>query len=122
MIVVIIVAILAAAAVPIYRSMVSKSYESEIVSGLGAFRTAQSAYRTEHGNYADQAGLEGGGLIAASDFEDMGYVQYGDYSIPSSADDTYTIEWSRPSGGTRDIGDYDFATVTMDQGGTIARS
>jgi len=121
MIVVIIVSILAAAAVPMYRSIVSRSYEAEIVSGLSVYRTAERAYRAEHGVYTDLAGLEGAGLIASTDFEDMAYVEYGDYTIPSSADDSYTVQWTRPSGGSRDVEDYNHATVTMDEDGTIVR-
>jgi len=122
MIVVVIVAILASSAFPIYRSIATKAYEAEIVSGLGTFRTAERLHRAEHGVYADQAALESCGFIAARDFEHMCYIQYSDYSISSSSDDAFTVEWVRPGGSGRDVEDYSFSSVTMDQGGTIVRS
>ncbi|MFW5923787.1 MAG: type IV pilin protein, partial [Planctomycetota bacterium] len=53
MIVVIIVAILAASAVPIYSSLVSRAYESEVLSALGTVRSAQRVYHAEYGKYPD---------------------------------------------------------------------
>ena len=48
MIVVIIVGILAAAAVPIYRFAVRKAYLSEAKASLGAIRAAELVYHAEH--------------------------------------------------------------------------
>ncbi len=120
MIVVIIVAILAASAVPIYRTMVSRAYSAEIDSGLSVFRTAERMYRAEHNEYTTQAGLEDGGLVGSNDFRDMRYISYSDYAIPASAADTYTIRWTRP--GTGDVADYKYSQVDMNQGGVITRT
>ena len=48
MIVVIIVGILAAAAVPIYRFAVKRAYTSEAKASLGAIRSAELVYQAEH--------------------------------------------------------------------------
>jgi len=123
MIVVIIVAILAASAYPIYRSIVSRAYEAEIVSGLSVFRTAERTYFAEHGEYTTLANLEAAGLVAADDFRDMKYVLYSDYSIPSSSAVTFTVRWTRPPAASgRDVADYRHATVEMDQSGNITRA
>lgn len=120
MIVVIVVAILAAAAVPIYGAVVSRAYDAEVTQALSAFCTAERNYRTGHDKYADLPTLGAAGLIRASDFADMRYVQYGDFSIPSSADDSFTIRWDRPASG--DVADYDYSSVTMDEDGKITRT
>lgn len=48
MIVVIIVGILAAAAVPIYRAWVAKAYSSEAKASVGTIRTGELVYRAEN--------------------------------------------------------------------------
>lgn len=53
MIVVIIVGILAAAAVPVYTSYVKRAYLTEAEASLGAIRTAQVAYKAETGVFAN---------------------------------------------------------------------
>lgn len=51
MIVVIIVGILAAAAVPIYRFAVRKAYMSEAKAALGTIRAAELVYHAEHATF-----------------------------------------------------------------------
>ena len=51
MIVVIIVGILAAAAVPIYKFAVSRAYTSEAKASLGAIRAAELVHKAEHGEF-----------------------------------------------------------------------
>ena len=59
MIVIIIVGVLAAAAVPIYTSYVKRAYLTEAEASLGAIRTAQIAHMAEKGVFAaDLATLE----------------------------------------------------------------
>ena len=116
MIVVVIVAILAASAYPIYRSVVSRAYEAEVLSGMAVFRTAQRLYRAEYGRYGTQADLENGDYLGGEDYQDMKYVDYGDYGFSATAADTYTIEWDG------DIDGYKYDTVEMDQTGNIART
>lgn len=112
MIVVIIVAILAASAVPIYRSVVGRAYEAEVVSALATFRTAQRIFRAEKGEYPDDKdALEAENLIGDGDFVDMKYVAYTDFT---AGDGSQT--WSGSIDG------YDYDSVTMDAGGEITRS
>lgn len=114
MIVVVIVGILAAAAVPIYRSFTSRAYETEIISGLSTLRTASRTYKAENGSYpADKDALETANMISSADFEDMKYVAYDDYTVAGDAT-TLTVTWSGSISG------YDNDTVTMDQAGTVA--
>jgi len=117
MIVVIIVAILAAAAVPIYQSVVSRGYEAEVVSSLSTIRTAQRMYKAEYGSYADSiTTLETANLIGSDDFEDMKYVDYGDLSITNATADAFDDQWIGSIEG------YNHSTVVMNQEGTISRS
>ena len=51
MIVVIIVGILAAVAIPMYRGSVNRAKASEAVAALGAIRSAERVYFAEHGTY-----------------------------------------------------------------------
>ncbi len=51
MVVVIIVGILAAAAVPIYISQTRRARTSEAIAGLGAIRSVERVYYTEKGSY-----------------------------------------------------------------------
>ena|SRR3989339_267048 len=59
MVVVIIVAILAAAAIPFYTANVKKAIRTEAVATLGAIRSAQRIYRAEIGSYSDNMGSLG---------------------------------------------------------------
>ena len=115
-IVVVIVAILAASAYPIYRAIVNRAYEGEILSGMGIFRGAERMYRAEAGKYGTQSDLEARDFLASKDFFDLKYVQYADFSFSAQADDTYTIQWA----GT--IDGYKYSKVTMDQAGSITRT
>ena len=70
MIVVIIVGVLAAAAVPIYTSYVKRAYLTEAEASLGAIRTAQIAHKAEKGTFAaDLTALD----MTADDFSHNRY-------------------------------------------------
>ncbi len=113
MIVVVIVGILAAAAVPIYRSFTSRAYETEIISGLSTLRTAARTYKAEHDSYpADKEALETAEMISSDDFADMKYVSYDEFSLTGDAT-TLTLTW------TGDITGYKYTTVTMGADGSI---
>ena len=116
MIVVVIVAILAASAYPIYRAVVSRAYEAEILSGMSVFRSAQRIYRAESGYYGTQANLEERDFLGGEDYRDMKYVEYADFSFSAQTADTYTIEWDG------DIDGYKYDKVTMTQSGNIVRT
>ena len=120
MIVMIIVAILAAAAVPIYSSLVSRAYEAEVLSALATVRTAQRAYYAENGAYPAAADPITGSVLmsndppylSSTDFVDLQYVAVADVSVDGSGGST----WS----GT--ISGYSYGTVTMAADGTTSRS
>ncbi len=53
MVVVIIVGILAAASVPVYRGNVKKAIATEAVATLGSIRSAERLYNAEYNTYTD---------------------------------------------------------------------
>jgi len=65
MIVIIIVGVLAAAAVPIYTAYVKRAYMTEAEASLGAIRTAQMTFKAETGGFADDLATLG---MATADF------------------------------------------------------
>ena len=120
MIVVIIVAILAAAAVPIYNSFTSRAYGTEVQTALSTLRTAQRTYKAAHGTYASsKADLENKGYISSSDFEDMKYISYSELTVsqPSSAGDPIA-SWTVTSGTEMDSA-YNYDSRTIDAKGNI---
>ena len=95
MIVIVIVGILAAVAVPIYQSNITKAKMSECDATLGTIRTALRIYYAEHGNYpinttivvTAATGLD----ISTSDLQGK-YFDPEDYTLVSASfDSTYTI-------------------------------
>ncbi|HNS48762.1 MAG TPA: prepilin-type N-terminal cleavage/methylation domain-containing protein [bacterium] len=58
MIVVIIVAILAAAAVPLYRANIRRAIKAEAEATLGSIRTAERIYKAQHDTYTDATSAE----------------------------------------------------------------
>ena len=120
MIVMIIVAILAAAAVPIYSSLVARAYEAEILSALSTVRTAQRAYKAENAVYPTAMGNLTGGdhpYLASGDFADMKYVAWAHLSVDSggSGESTWTD-------ATKLGGKYPFGQVDLSATGAITRT
>ncbi len=113
MIVVIIVAILAAAAVPIYNSFTSRAYGTEVQTALSTLRTAQRTYRAAHGEYASSiSDLEDEGYISESDFKDMKYVEYSELQVNNS--NSSLAYWEG------DIEGYQYGNATMNASGTVS--
>ena len=105
---------------PEARGLPNRALAAEITSGLSVFRVAERMYRAEHGRYTNLASLEAAGLTAKTDFQDMWFVAYGDYSMPLIGEDHYLVEWKRPAPESgRAIVDYPHAAVTMDEAGLI---
>jgi len=113
MIVVVIVAILAMVAVPMYRANVLAAKMSEGIAGCGTIRTALRVYAAQHdGNYPTLSGVDGTALsdtlnISAADLTGK-YFSASDYTVTSTAT-TYTI-----TATLSDTGD----TYIIDQDGT----
>ena len=114
MIVVIIVAILAMVAVPMYRGNVLAGKMSEGIGGCGSIRTALRVYAASHsGSYPVLTAVDGTGLsvvnIAAADLNGK-YFQGTNYTVTSAAaaytitatlgSDTYIINQAGAESGT----------------------
>lgn len=91
MIVIVIVGILAAVAVPIYQGNVKKAKMTECDAALGTIRTALRVYYAENGNYPTFAAANADTLsdISADDLTGKYFVA-GNYTLVSAAS-TYTI-------------------------------
>lgn len=81
MIVVAIIGVLAAIAIPNYMNYQCKAKQSEAKSNLGSIRTMQEAYRAEHDTYANNTADIG--------FDTQGDARY-DYSIDEAGADAFT--------------------------------
>jgi len=66
MIVVIIVGILAAVAIPMYQGATERAKASEAVAALGTVRGAMRVYYAEHGTYVNAAFTDGAAVTAGS--------------------------------------------------------
>lgn len=114
MVVAIIVAILAAVAIPLMMGNKTRAIATEAQAGLGTIRTALQVYKAEHGGFPaggsghphDTAGL----TVKTGDLQGK-YFQDTDYTYTSTASN-YT---ATATGTTNDaVG----ITVTLDQSGT----
>ncbi|MDD4273986.1 MAG: prepilin-type N-terminal cleavage/methylation domain-containing protein [Desulfobacter postgatei] len=126
MIVVAIIGILAAIAIPNFLTYQLKSKTAEAKTNLGGIRTGEEAYNAEHDTYLDASALplavgkakvgwsDTAGSFAAIGFEPAGsvYYQYG-VSI-NSAGDAFTAT----AAGDVD-GDSASASYTLDQTGEL---
>lgn len=99
MIVVIVIGILAAVAIPMYQIVPERSKGTEAVSGLGLVRQAMRAYFAEHGTYENAAFANGARVtindILSVDDEDLlgRYFSAECYTFDGAPDATgYTIE------------------------------
>ena len=131
MIVIIIVGILAAVAVPLYRGYVRKAMSSEAIAGLGTIRTAMRVYHAETQDYADNGSITiiatlaipspVVGVIPGIDTGDLNgtYFDDADYEITDIAETTFDIRarGTSSSGAGDSIGDAEGIEVTMDEDG-----
>ncbi len=114
MIVIVIVGILAAVAVPIYQSNINKAKMSECDAALGTIRTSLRVYYAQYGNYptnpADTKVVDAVGIDVGTIDLTGRYFVPDDYTIVSSPTDTsYIITCTKPTL---------FDSVrTLDQGG-----
>ena len=106
MIVVVIVAILALVAIPLYRGNVTAAKMSEGIAGVGSIRTAMRVYAAGHaGAYPVLAGVDASGLnilgIQAADLAGKYFTAASNYLVTSTAA-TYAIRATLPGGGATD--------------------
>jgi type IV pilus assembly protein PilE len=108
MTVVIIVGILAAIAVPLYRGQVKRAMAAEGAALLGSVRTAERIYYAEHGVYTDDKTKLG--------VDTTGNKYFKDYTVTLSGGGTgFTAS-------TTGTGDAAGITVTIDQDGNLTYS
>ncbi len=120
MVVVIIVAILAAAAIPFYTANVKKAIRTEAVATLGAIRSAQRIYKAEIGGYSDDMGSLGVTI------DDEQYFDAGSYSLSGVTTTTFTATCTSKTGNTAPGASKvlkhwanNVGVATIDQNGTI---
>ena len=93
MVTVTMVAILATAAVPMYRGCIDFAKMSEGIAGCGTIRTAMRVYKAAHGHYPVLSGALGDNLQDIGIFGsglDGKYFDAGSYQVTSNGVD-YTI-------------------------------
>jgi type IV pilus assembly protein PilE len=123
MVVAIIVAILAAVAIPLMTAQKKRAMATEGEAGLGMLRTSLRAMYAETGFYnrTPNGGATPVGAITnlpgvnASDLNGK-YFQSTDYRLTAVGDATYTLQ---VTGSTQDVLG---VTITLDQAGTFNRS
>jgi type IV pilus assembly protein PilA len=106
MIIVAIIGILAAIAIPNFMNYQCKAKQSEAKSNLGTIRTMQEAYYAEYDTYADDTGKIG--------FEVRGDKERYDYSV--EVDGT---GFTAKAEGQDDAGNMSEDEWTIDQGGNL---
>jgi len=101
MVVVAIIAILAAIAIPQYRNYQFKSKTTEAKVNLGAIKTAEEAYRAENDVYRTASATPSGDPTAqkrdwpsTSDFDEIGFRPAGKVYYQYGVQDT---DWTDPS-------------------------
>ena len=105
MTVVIIVGILAAIAVPLYRGQVKKAMAAEGAALVGSVRTAERVYYSEHGKYTDDKTKLG--------IDTTGNKYFKEYTV------TLTGGGTGFRASTTGTGDAEGITVTIDQDGNL---
>jgi len=117
MIVVIIIGILAASAVPIYRANVRKAYASEGFATLGAIRSAERLYKAEWDSYKISNDIKADFGLDTSDNQYWNNgafkVEVGTGTIATTFKATATGSLSTAPGKAKISG----ITLTMDQTG-----
>ena len=125
MVVAIIVAILAAVAIPLMTAQKKRAAATEGESGLGAIRTAMRANYAESGAYDKDARTQAAltAPVAATNMPgvnasdlDGRYFRNSDYRITAVAPTTYTLE---VRGNTTDVAG---VVITLDQSGAFNRT
>ncbi len=127
MIVVIIVGILAAVAIPMYQGATERAKASEAVAALGTIRGAMRVYYAEHGTYVSASFTDGalvtnGSVLDVSDFDLMGrYFSSACYTFngaPTAA--AFSIECDGANSAAPNAGEVAGITRTINQDGDIS--
>ena len=126
MIVVIIVGILAAVAIPMYQGATERAKASEAVAALGTVRGAMRVYYAEHGTYVNANFVNGGavtagGILSVIDTDLAGrYFSTECYTFDGApTPNTFSIECDGANSTAPYASDANGIVVTIDQDGQI---
>ena len=131
MIVVIIVGILAAVAIPMYQGATERAKASEAVAALGTIRGAMRVYFAEHGTYVnaafvDDAEVAATGVLDVSENDLLGrYFSSECYTFDGAPDATsFSIECAGGAAGNAAPYASEVSSITrsIDEEGTITNS
>jgi prepilin-type N-terminal cleavage/methylation domain-containing protein len=129
MIVVIIVGILAAVAVPMYSGATEKSRATECVTALGTARSALRNYYAEHvtyvnANFTDGARVTNGGILEVSDSDLTGrYFSTESYTFDGATGAaTFRIKCDGSASTAPAAGDVQGVVRYIDQNGDVTNS
>ncbi len=129
MIVVIIVGILAAVAIPMYQGATERAKASEAVAALGTIRGALRVYYAEHGTYVngsftDGAQVTNGGVLDVSDTDLLGrYFSTTCYTFRGdAAANAFTVECDGSASTAPNAGEVSSIVRTINQAGDIGSS
>ena len=104
-VVIIIVGILAAVAIPMMTANVARARRTEAIAGMGTIRTAERMYASEHGGaycavtagaFSTTAGING--YIQSTDLNGK-YYNAGNYTVDAQGNVTTTSAGTTNSGG-----------------------
>ena len=122
MVVAVIVAVLAAVAIPLMMANVKRAKATEADAGCGAVRTALRVYYAEHQAYPASGAATSIAGVGATDLDGV-YFSTPDYAFVT-AGSTYTITCTGNSAGSTapKKADVNGIVVTLDQNGTFVRT
>lgn len=129
MVVVIVVGVLAAVAIPMYTLASDRAKASEAVAALGSIRTAMRSYYAEHGTYVHASFVDGaavtvGDILDITDTDLLGrYFSTECYTFngPPTAT-TYSIECDGSASAAAYASEISSIVRYIDQSGTIVGS
>jgi len=125
MIVVIIVGILAAAAVPLYRANIRRAIKAEAEATLGSIRTAERTYKAEHDTYTDATSAEVASLLGVQVLDPQ-YFDAACYQVVNSTATAFEAQCvvnsttAAPGAATAKRYMGAGAVISMDQNGTLS--
>lgn len=128
MIVVIVIGILAAVAIPMYQVVPDRSRATEAVAGLDSIRSAMRVYYAEHGTYEHPSFVDGaqvtvGEILGIKDV-DLGGRYFSSECYTFDGDptaNTFVIECDGSSSTAPVAGDVSNVVVSIDASGEIDR-
>jgi type IV pilus assembly protein PilE len=128
MIVVIVIGVLAAVAIPMYSIVPGRSKSTESVAALGLVRTSMRVYYAEHGTYENAAFTDGervtvGGILAVKDEDLAGrYFSTECYTFdgaPAAA--TFRIRCEGAASTAPQASEVATIVTTLDESGELTR-